>query len=282
MTGLQAFEQVAGLRPGEHGAWTFGDRDELVDVLAGFLVAGRRRGEELVLLGTPDRAELVELLQAVPGRQELLSTGQLRVASLRPQGGSFVLSDPERQVAAVAAGVAAALRVGWTGQRVAVLNTEVGRWSPEQRRLLQAYELAVDALFDRLPLTALCLYPAQAGHRLGPVLVLHPRQHAAAPPTVVPQVQVRARDGAFALLGELDLAVADEVEQALCAAAERLERAPLRVDLRPLDFLDLQGARALARVRTRLAVRGQRLELSGARSPADRCLRLVGLAADVP
>ncbi|MGN6243908.1 MAG: MEDS domain-containing protein [Motilibacteraceae bacterium] len=280
MAALRGFEQVTGLVPGQHVAWAYADRAELGQVLADFLAEGHRRNEQLRLLGTATRAELLVLLDGLPARDELLEAGQLEVASLQRADGSFVLADPTAQVAAVAAGVAAAVSQGWSGQRVAVLNTEVGEWTLEQRARLEAYELAVDALFDRLPLTALCLYPAGAGRRIGPPMVLHSLQHVPRRPgALVPQVQVRARDDVVSLVGELDMAVADEVEQVLYRVGEHLDDdGELRIDLRELEFLDLHGARTLARVARRLDVDGRRLVLSGARPPAERCLELFGLS----
>lgn len=278
MAALRGFERATGLVPGQHVAWAYPDEDELEQVLADFLAEGHGRDEQLRLLGTADRPALVRLLRRLGDRDRLLDSGQLQVARLGPRDGSFVLADPRAQVASVAAGVAAALEQGWSGQRVAVLNTEVGTWSLEQRALLEAYELAVDALFDRLPLTALCLYPASAGRRVGPPMVLHSLQHVPQPGALVPQVQVRARGEVLSLVGELDMAVADEVEQVLARAGERLDGAELRIDLRELEFLDLHGARTLARVGRRLEGAGRRLVLSGAGRHAERCLELFGLS----
>ncbi|MGN6330857.1 MAG: MEDS domain-containing protein [Motilibacteraceae bacterium] len=283
MAALRGFQRLAGLAPGQHAAWAYSDEDELAQVLADFLAEGVGRHEQLRLLGTADRAALLRLLHRLPDRDRLLAAGQLQVAPLHRADGSFVLADPQAQVDAVAVGVLAAVEQGWSGQRVAVLNTQVGTWTVEQRALLEAYELAVDALFDRLPLTALCLYPAAAGRRIGPPMVLHARQHVPAQPgALVPQVQVRARHGVVSLVGELDMAVADEVEQVLSRVGERLDGGELRIDLRDLDFIDLHGARTLARVGRRLDGAGRRLVLSGAGPYAERCLQLFGLSGAEP
>lgn len=280
MTTPRGFERATGLVPGQHVAWAYADEGELARVLADFLAEGRRRDEQLRLLGTAGREDLVTLLDGLADRDRLLATGQLQVAPLHRADGAFVLADPRAQVRSVEAGVAAALEQGWSGQRVAVLNAAVGTWTPEQRALLEAYELAVDELFDRLPLTALCAYPAAAGRRVGPPMVLHSLQHVPRQPgALVPQVQVRTRDDVLSLVGELDMAVADEVEQVLSRAGERLDGvAELRVDLRELTFLDLHGARTLARVGRRLRGDGRRLVLSGAGPHAQRCLDLFGLS----
>jgi anti-anti-sigma factor len=276
---LRGFERVTGLGPGQHVAWAYPDEAELAQVLADFLAEGRGRHEQLRLLGTADRPTLLRLLHRLDDLDGLLATGQLQVAALRRPDGSFVLADPAAQVESVAADVRTAVGQGWSGQRVAVLNTEVGTWTLEQRALLEAYELGVDALFDRLPLTALCLYPAVAARRIGPPMVLHSRQHVPSPPGgLVPQVQVRARHGVLSLVGELDMAVADEVEQVLSRAGERLDGGELHIDLRELEFLDLHGARTLARVGRRLDGAGRRLVLSGAGRHAERCLQLFGLS----
>jgi anti-anti-sigma factor len=79
------------------------------------------------------------------------------------------------------------------------------------------------------------------------------------------------------LHGEIDFASADEVREALCAAAGPL----VIVDLGPIDFIDSAGLRALDTANRELHTAGRRLALVV--SPTSRAavtFRVAGFAGD--
>ena len=75
--------------------------------------------------------------------------------------------------------------------------------------------------------------------------------------------------------GEVDVSNVHLLEEALAAGIAC--RGDVRIDLRSLAFMDVAGAKVLLRARWRLATRGQRLEIRGARANVRRLLDLVGL-----
>lgn len=79
----------------------------------------------------------------------------------------------------------------------------------------------------------------------------------------------------IALYGELDLATVSDLELAFMDA-EAMDERTIVVDLRPLEFLDLAGARSLFAADARARRRGRTLHvLAGPR--AERLFALAGL-----
>jgi anti-sigma B factor antagonist len=93
---------------------------------------------------------------------------------------------------------------------------------------------------------------------------------------------VRRRDGivVLALCGELDIAVAESVEQ---AALENLDSScrHLVIDLRALEFVDSTGLRALLRIRE-LAGQNVQFELVKGPPTIARVFELTGLTSSLP
>ena len=276
MTVPRRLDAPTGLRPGDHVCWTFADPADLSAAVLPFLDEGRRLGEQLLFVGA-SRAELLRILAPLPGRDELLSDGQLQVHATAAVYGSGEQLSPGEQVAAYRTLVAEAHERGRTGLRVAADVTPLARHRGGARRQLHVYEHLADAMMGALPMTALCLYDAALGDDvLGPVTLLHPDQHSGAEALA----HLSGRGSSLSLHGEVDVTQADDLLRALVDVACD---APGEVvlDLSGLRFLDVAGARALARATRLLRGADVQLRLVGApRTPA-RCLALFGLGGDV-
>jgi anti-anti-sigma factor len=273
VTAPRRLDAPTGLRPGDHVCWTFADAAALPAAVLPFLDEGRRLGEQLLLVGA-SRPELLRVLATLPGRDELLASGQLRVhdtATAYADGGEL---SPTGQVAAYRRLVEEALEHGRTGLRVAADVTALARPGAGARRQLHVYEQLADAMMGTVPMTALCLYDAELGEDvLGPVTLLHPDQHSGAEE---PLAHLSGRGPSLSLHGEVDVTRADDLLRALVDVA-RDTPGEVVLDLSGLRFLDVAGARALARATRLLRGADVDLRLVGAPRTAARCLALFGL-----
>jgi anti-anti-sigma factor len=269
----QGLDAVAGLRPGDHVCWSFAGDADLAAAVVPFLDEGRRRGEQLLVVG-PSRPALFAAVSGLPHRDALLAAGRL---DLQTTGNSYTAGgglDPREQVRRYRSATQAALDGGHSGLRVAADVTELLRGGRPGRRLLHAYELLADELMGTVPLTALCLYDASVGPEvLGPVAVLHPVQHLGDRPA---QAHLSGRGRTLSLHGEVDLTEAASVATALVDVAGDAPGVVV-LDLSGLAFLDVAGARALYGASRELAGRGIVLRLTGAQRCVRRCLDLFGL-----
>jgi anti-anti-sigma factor len=108
---------------------------------------------------------------------------------------------------------------------------------------------------------------------LGPITLLHPDQHSGAEEALA---HLSGRGPSLSLHGEVDVTQADDLLRALVDVA-RETPGEVVLDLSGLRFLDVAGARALARATRLLRGADVQLRLVGApRTPA-RCLALFGL-----
>lgn len=275
VSALQKLDAPVGLRPGDHVCWTFADAADFTAAVLPFLDEGRRLGEQLLLVGA-SRPELLQALAALPGRDEMLASGQLEVrgtAEVYASGGEL---SPAEQVAAYRGLVDAALACGRTGLRVAADVTPLVRDGVDGRRRLHVYEQLADELMGTVAMTALCLYEASLGEEvLGPVVLLHPGQHHG---EVEPLAHLSGRGPSLSLHGEVDVTQADDLARVLVDVACGTP-GEVVLDLSDLRFLDVAGARALARATQELRGAGVHLRLVGAPRMAALCLGLFGLDA---
>lgn len=273
MTALRRLEAPTGLRPGDHVCRTYADAADFSAAVLPFLDEGRRLGEHLLLIGS-SRRELLRTLAPLPGRDELLASGQLEVhgtAELYAPGGELSPTEPAATYRSL---VEAALERGRTGLRVAADVTALVRRGPGAQRRLHVYEHLADAMMGTVAMTALCLYEASVGADvLGPVTLLHPGQHSGARE---PVAHLSGRGPGLSLHGEVDGTVADDLFRALVDVAGGVP-GEVVLDLSDLRFLDVAGARALARATQALS--GADVQLRVVRAPrvAARCLGLFGL-----
>jgi anti-anti-sigma factor len=273
VTAPHRLESPTGLRPGDHVCWTYADAAALAAAMLPYLDEGRRRGEQLVVVGESHDG-LVDALAELPDRDRLLAGGQLELRTTADAYVTGAALSPAEQVERYRGDTQAALDSGRTGLRVAADITALARSGPAARRQLHDYERLADTLMGVVPMTALCLYDAAlADDVLEPVAVLHPAQHLG---DRQPIAHLSGRGPALSLHGEVDITQAGAVARALVDVAGD-GPADVVVDLADLVFLDIAGARALARAVQLLAERGVRLWLVGARRSPARCLALVGL-----
>jgi anti-anti-sigma factor len=273
VSALRRLDAPTGLRPGDHVCWTFADAADFTATVLPFLEEGRRLGEHLLLVGA-SRPELLSALAPLPGRDELLASGQLEVRSIAEVYASGRQPSPAEQVTAYRSLVDAALARGRTGVRVAADVTPLVRGGVDGRRQLHVYEQLADALMGTVAMTALCLYEASLGAEvLGPVTLLHPDQHSG---EEEPLAHLSGRGPSLSLHGEVDVTQADGLSRALVDVACGTP-GEVVLDLSDLRFLDVAGARALARATQ--VLRGADVHLRLVRAPwvAARCLGLFGL-----
>jgi anti-anti-sigma factor len=123
----------------------------------------------------------------------------------------------------------------------------------------------------------MCLYDAALGNEVpGPLAVLHAVQHEG---DRQPMGHLSGRGAHLSLHGEVADRLADDVFTALfdlaCAAPGEVQ-----LDLSDLGFLDLAGARTLARTARLLADIGVRLRLVSAQPLVARVLQLADLRTE--
>jgi anti-sigma B factor antagonist len=75
--------------------------------------------------------------------------------------------------------------------------------------------------------------------------------------------------------GELDLAVAEQLDEVLAAAAEKCSR--ILVGLESCSFIDSSGIAVLLRARTRMEEEGNRLVVYAPTAQVERVLSMTGL-----
>lgn len=274
MTPLRQLDAPTGLTAGDHLFWTFAGASEFSSAVLPYLDEGRRLGEQLLLIGE-SRPALVDALDALPGRDEMLANGQLELRVMADVVDAQRGLTPADRVESFRGEVEAALGRGRTGLRMAADVTSLARRDPEERRQLHVYERLADAMAARTPLTVMCLFDASLTDEvLGPIAVLHPDQrHGQREPLCC----LCGRGPWLTLRGELDADLAGAVLRALVDVA-RDAPGEVVLDLAELDFLDIGGARMLARAVRLLADVGVDLRLVGARRLAGRCLELFDLS----
>lgn len=87
--------------------------------------------------------------------------------------------------------------------------------------------------------------------------------------------QVRGTVGVFRVVGEIDVASADEFGDRLLECLQRSDS--LEVDLGGMTFIDSSGLGALVRLRTEAEIAGKDVALVNVRSSTARLLKVTGL-----
>ena len=87
--------------------------------------------------------------------------------------------------------------------------------------------------------------------------------------------QLRGTVGIFRVVGEIDVASADEFSHRLLECLERSHS--LEVDLGGMTFMDSSGLGALVRLRTEAEIAGKDVALVNVRSSTARLLKVTGL-----
>lgn len=270
VTGLRTLDRATGLRPGDHACWAYASRRAFTETAAHCLEEGARRGERLLYVGTRATEGLLDDLAGLAGRDELLESGRLTVHHVDAVYDTSTPLEHDEQVESFRAATREAEAEGYPAVRVVADVTPLAASSGDLRRMA-AYELAVDAMIATHPMTALCAYDERVvGDRTGALAALHSLQHRSSRPATF---AVALRDHTLILTGEIDSACALDLRHVLTAVQDVTE-GPLVLDLSPLDFIDVAGARALVRAVSHMVGSGREMPVRGARSAARRCLAL--------
>jgi anti-anti-sigma factor len=276
VTVLRRLDDPTGLRPGDHVCWTFASTGDFSTSVRLYFDEGRRRGEQLLLMG-PSRPALLEALVSLPERDELLASGQLAVRVPAEMSDSSAALDPIARVQAFRREVDAALDRGRSGLRIAADVTVLARRELHERRRLHLYERLADVMIGTVPMTALCLYDASLQEDvLRPLNLLHPDQHDG---EREPLAYLSGRGPWMSLHGEVDVTEADGLFRALIDVASAVP-GEVVLDLAELEFLDVSGARTLATATRLLADVGVHLRIVRARRLVGHCLGLFDVAAE--
>jgi anti-anti-sigma factor len=278
MIGPRRVEVPTGLRAGDHVCWAFADATDFSATVLPYFDEGRRRGEQLLLIGA-SRPALLDALVSLPGRDELLDAGQLQLWGVADGSDTVPEFDPSAHLRALQTEADAALGRGRSGLRVASDASLVARRGAHACRQLHVYERLADAMLDSVAMTLLCLYDLALGKGvLGPVTLLHPHQHWGEHEAVA---YLCGRGPWLSLHGEVDVTQAGDLLRALvdvtCEAPGEVV-----VDLAELRFLDVAGARMLATAVGLLAEVGVQLRLARPRRLVRRCLEMFDLAVAPP
>jgi anti-anti-sigma factor len=249
----------AGAVQADHVCWVYEDEEEFVDVARRYLEEGLARGERLLYVGEPHPAELATDDGPLADVDGLIARGALQVLDLRAgyqSRGSFTPAEP---LAFYEAATADARAAGYTGLCVVAEISGLAADPVRRPELVRWEHLADDFMGSGSRMRALCAYRSDLGRdALTDVASVHPLVHddAGGPP-----FRVWFEGEAIALGGALDTFGADRLEQVLTGT--HVDRPTVTLDLSAVEFVDVGGARAIARWARLLQDRGARLELVG-------------------
>jgi hypothetical protein len=160
---------------GMHSCHFYSDRQQLIEALVPFTLAGLRANERCLIIAAPPlpaRDLVRELLQGWDGVEEALHTGALRVIDFDRWylGTSGLKSEDLVQLWLQEEG--RALADGYSGLRV---SGNINFLKPEQWPAFMTYEKSVSANFSNRRIIALCSYVLEecTGDRKAQVLRAH-------------------------------------------------------------------------------------------------------------
>nr|WP_246325065.1 MEDS domain-containing protein [Petropleomorpha daqingensis] len=249
----------AGAVQADHVCWVYDDDEDFVDVARRYLEEGLARGERLLYVGEPHPADLATDDGPLADVEALIARGTLQVLDLRAGyegSGSFT---PAVQLAFYETATADARAAGYTG--LCVVAEISGLAADRERRpaLVRWEHLADDFMASGSGMRALCAYRSELGRQaLTDVASVHPLVHDAAGG---PPFRAWFEGEAITLAGALDTFGADRLERVLTGT--HVARPTVTLDLSQVEFVDVGGARAIARWARLLQERGSVLELAG-------------------
>lgn len=261
-----AGSELRTLAPGSHVCWIVDQPSTYLETAAALLREAQAAGDKAVVFGPAGSAPLAELaplaVQAADPREAFLGGGPL---------------DPAAMFAMFREQSAIARSEGYARLRVVADMDWLLPMTPATKDIV-AFELLLDRHAHELDATIVCAYRtgsfdtgALAGTRS-----VHPLD-AGAGAHVEPQFRLVAADAeTWRLSGEVDLAVLDEFDAAITAAASE---GACVVDVSTLAFIDVAGLRAVA-----VAGLGadRTITLVGARPMVRRSWQLAGFATSAP
>lgn len=242
--------RVDQVRLGDHACLTFTDGEERLDLLAAFVRAGLS-ARQRVLCWTeqvsPERLTAELAVRSVRGRAAT-RRGQLRIAASTP--GGDVSADT--MLAAVAAKLDTAIRLGYTGLRLTVDLCWATR--PAAAEQLLAFENGLARLFTDGRLSVICQYDRDRfdAVTLAFAATTHSKTVTAQVYHDSPLLRVcrQYSPAGIRLAGEIDYRHQDILEQALGECC-RLDRHPV-VNLARLGYIDAACATTVVHAARRL------------------------------
>ena len=233
--------------------WVYGDEADWREAAARFLGDGVAGGDRLLYVADKAEDALVEDLAGMPGRDELLSSGQLQVRSVdemyERQAGR---SDPEAQVAKLVALGHEAVSVGYRSLRLAADVTALAGTEPAVDEVAH-YELCVDMVAAVSPWVVMCGYDVRRVGQAAATLLcfVHPVHRDLG--DGAPASLHAAEAGQWCLRGEVDVAVRHALRSALTLLPGG---GPQHIDVSHVDHMEVSGVRALAALAVMLAPAG--------------------------
>jgi len=255
-----------------HACWLYADEREFHSGLLDFFADGIELGQRLLYVGTGGVEKLRGDLSGLPGLDDLLGAGALRIMPLESAyGASGEGTDAIAQLAMYAAATQAALADGYRGLRVVgdvtALVLDPAHWAAHTH-----WECVADRFMARNPMAALCCYDrrAIADDVLADLACVHRSTNHA--PAAVPFRLFAGREG-LSLAGEVDSFSAPGLRRLLALATP--PDSDLVVELDELEFIDHHGILAIAEHARALASDGHSLQIRGAPRSFDRLTELL-------
>jgi ABC-type transporter Mla MlaB component len=262
---------ASGLGLHGHGCWTYSDDAEFRRGVLEFLADGLELGQRLLYVGAGGVPKLRRDLEDLPGVEELLGEGVLRIMPLESIYEVGQPIDAMAQLTMYAAAVETALQDGYRGLRVAAevtpLVVDAELW-PDHTR----WESVADRYMAKNPMAALCCYDRRAlpDQILADIACVHRTSNA--PPETTPFRLYAGREG-LSLAGEVDCFSADALGRLLQLASP--PHGDLMLELDELEFIDHHGVLALVEHARRLEQDGRALTPLGAPPELDRLAALM-------
>ncbi len=216
------------LAPREHAVVFGSGRASLAATAVEVFAAAHASGEALLFM-TDDADPAV--LDALPGRDALVSDGRLRV--LRTAD-AYPHHDPVRLLAAFDDVLRGALADGWTGIRVVAENTSMVRGGDDAYRDWLAWEHVTAQWQARNPVVGVCWFDVTAldDDRIAELASVHAEHHGAR--ARVPFRLLTTGDGVARLVGDVD---AGDVARLVGLLAVVPHRGDLVVDVSGVEYL---------------------------------------------
>ena len=232
-----------GCRSGDHVCWAFDDIKSWRTAAGRFLAEGIALGERVLYAGgsVSDHVDIdipdLDLAEAVRAPEGSVGVEIVPVTALAPlrnagQIGSWLVGAAD-----------AALLDGYTGLRVAMDASDFAT-SPAGVECQVAREVFLDRAVATGPVSLLCGYDRRLVPRLESLARVHPATNLTGRTSSVGLVFA---DHGWALSGEIDLAVVDDLRTALLAGAA-LSDDDLEVDCAGVTFLSVSGVEMLVSV----------------------------------
>jgi anti-anti-sigma regulatory factor len=268
MTELWLVPSPTGRLRGDHLCWPFRHQDELVAAARAYVAEGLTQNEQVAYLGEGRHRDLRQQLAGIPGVDDYVDRGQLRVVDARTLPTADPPSEPAEELVGLAAMTQESLDAGYAGLRM-IADDTVRLRDPQRRAQHVHLEHLIDQFCLDHAFTGLCAYDVTV---LGEDVVAEVAcVHALARGNLSP-FQLHATPRAdVALAGSVDTFSVGHLATALQRIGVPAAGEQVLIDASALEFID---HRALLRLDQYAARRWATLVL---RSPPRMVARLMGI-----